>query len=87
MLVSTINRYRIKFREVERPTDHHQSLTDLGAAAGVNIGNHDDSLYCQVLLLGENFASFLLVLLLLMVLVVLILMLLLLLFRVTNRTS
>ena len=47
MLVSTINRYRIKFREVQRPTDHHQSLTDLGAA-GVNIGNHDDSLYCQV---------------------------------------
>ena len=76
----------MKFREVERPIDHHQSLTDLGAA-GVNIGNHDDSLYCQVLLLGENFASFLLVLLLLMVLVVLILMLLLLLFRVTNRTS
>ena len=72
----------MKFREVERPIDHHQSLTDLGAA-GVNIGNHDDSLYCQVLLLGENFASFLLVLLLL----VLLMLLLLLLFRVTNRTS
>ena len=71
----------MKFREVERPIDHHQSLTDLGA--GVNIGNHDDSLYCQVLLLGENFASFLLVLLLL----VLLMLLLLLLFRVTNRTS
>ena len=69
----------MKFREVERPIDHHQSLTDLGA--GVNIGNHDDSLYCQVLLLGENFASFLLVLLLL------VLLMLLLLFRVTNRTS